>query len=370
MRRHARTTLRSIAVVLLALAPPATSQTVQYAYDAAGRLSVVADPRGDLAVYDYDAVGNVLAIRRVAVADLPDAVVIALVVPEAARPGATISVFGKGFAATPDDNGVTFNGARGTVLTAGTTRLTVRVPNEATTGLIRVTTPLGAATSSPPFRVLGPLRITPPTAVVAPHGSVRFTASGDGASAVHWSVDGIAGGDAVRGTITNEGLYTAPAALALGAVSVTATSATDPARQASARVSVIASRSLFIVARPLAVGDTPSAPRFAIAAPLALRLAPVVTNVTPSGGARGETIRVTIAGAGFESATRLEFLTGTTADTALTVSALTISPDGSEVTADVAIAAHAGLGPRIVRIVTPAGSSGASVLGDNLFTVN
>ena len=193
--RRARTVFTAI---LLAVPLGATSETIQYAYDAVGRLSVVADLRGDLAVYDYDAVGNMLAIRRVTVAALPDAVVVALVVPEAARPGATLSIFGKGFAATPEDNTVTINGAGAAVVTAAPTRLTVRVPSGATTGPIHVTARLGAATSPEPFRVLGALGITPPTAVVAPRGSVRFTATGEGTSAVRWSVDGIAGGDAAR----------------------------------------------------------------------------------------------------------------------------------------------------------------------------
>src|SRR5512145_1046964 len=115
MRRLTCTVLSSI-VLLLVMPGPATPQTVQYAYDAVGRLSVVADLRGDLAVYEYDAVGNLLAIRRIGIADLPDPVVVALVVPEGARPGTTISIFGKGFAATPADNQVTLNGTRAAVV--------------------------------------------------------------------------------------------------------------------------------------------------------------------------------------------------------------------------------------------------------------
>jgi YD repeat-containing protein len=369
MRRHARTAIHSIAVTLLAVAPPATSQTVQYAYDAVGRLTVVADPRGDLAVYDYDAVGNLLAIRRVPVADVPDPVVVALVVPEAARAGATVSVFGKGFSATADDNSVTFNGTRATVLTARPTRLTVRVPSDATTGPVRVAAPLGAAVSVEAFRVLGVLSITPSTAVVAPLGSVRFTVSGEGTGAVRWSVDGLAGGDALRGAITSEGVYTAPAALAAGVVRVTATSASDPTLEATARVSVVAARPVFTAARPLAVDNAPRAPQFVLAASLSLRRAPVVTHVAPPEAARGEALRLTVTGAGFEGATRLEFLSANTVDADLAVGALVITPDGSEATADVSITAHALPGPRIVRIVTPSGSSTGAVLGDNLFTV-
>jgi RHS Repeat/IPT/TIG domain len=368
MRGLTGTALSSL-TALLVIPGPAASQTVQYAYDAVGRLSVVADARGDLAVYEYDAVGNLLAIRRLAIADLPDAIVVGVVVPEAARPGSTISILGKGFAATAADNGVTFNGARATVVTATPTRLTVNVPSDATTGLVRVTAPLGTATSRDPFRVLGLLSITPPTAVVAPHGSVRFTATADGLSAVRWSVDGIAGGDAARGRISGDGVYVAPAASSARAVTVTATSVNNPEIEATARVSIIASRSLFLVGQALAVGDTSRSPQLAMAAPLALRIAPVITNVTPSSGARGDTTRVTVTGAGLAEATRLEFLVGAAIDPALAVSALTIGPDGREVTADVTISPDADLGPRIVRLVAPTGSSGAAGLGDNLFTV-
>lgn len=369
MRRHVRDLPCSVAALLLAVPPSATSQTVQYAYDAAGRLSVVADTRGDLAVYDYDAVGNLLSIRRVAVADAPDAVVIALVAPEAARRGATISIFGKGFAATPDANSVTVNGARADVVTASSTRLTVIVPQEATTGAIRVTAPLGTATSSHPFRVLGALGITPPTAVVAPRGSVRFTAFGDGLTAVRWSVDGLAGGDAARGTITSEGVYVAPPSLRPEGVRITATSVHDPALEATARVSMIASRPLFLVPRSIVSVGVARTATFAMAAPLAVRLAPVVLSVDPPSGARGQAVRVTVTGVGFEGATRLEFATGPAADPTLAVGELAISPDGRAATADVAIAADAGLGARIVRIVTPTGSSSGAALGNNLFTV-
>ena len=364
--RRARTVFTAI---LLAVPLGATSETIQYAYDAVGRLSVVADLRGDLAVYDYDAVGNMLAIRRVTVAALPDAVVVALVVPEAARPGATLSIFGKGFAATPEDNTVTINGAGAAVVTAAPTRLTVRVPSGATTGPIQVTARLGAATSPEPFRVLGALGITPPTAVVAPRGSVRFTATGEGTSAVRWSVDGIAGGDAARGTITDDGVYVAPAASVAGAVRVTATSVSDPAAEATARVSILASRSLFVVGRPLAVGGRASSARFAMATPVAVRFAPAIASVAPLDGARGETTSIVVTGAGFETASRLEFLAGATVDPALAVSALTIGLEGREVSADVTIAPGAAGRAGLRHDPDDPRPDGGAVLGDNVFTV-
>lgn len=374
----------SLAAALLGVPSAAPGQTVHYAYDAAGRLSVVADPRGDLAVYEYDAVGNLLSIQRIEVGDVPDSVVIAHVTPGIAPPGAVVSVFGKGFGASVDTNAVAFNGVAATVLTASPTRLTVRVPANATTGPIHLTTPLGAATSKV-FHVLGALSITPPTAVVAPRGSVQFVASGDGAQGVRWSVDRVTGGDARRGTITADGVYVAPESLPPGGVRVIATSVVDSALEAAAQVSLIASRPLFVAAEPLVVAFPAPSPHveltatasvdvtpnttFATAAPVALRVAPVILSVTPAAAARGETMRLVITGAGFEGGTRLEFWTASGPDAAVAVSDLAMSADGAEATANIALTLDAALGPRIVRIVTPAGSSGDAVAGENVFIV-
>jgi hypothetical protein len=374
----------ALAAALLAFPVAAPGQVVHYAYDAAGRLSVVADPRGDLAVYDYDAVGNLLSIRRLGVADVPDAVVIAHVAPEAASRGATVSIFGKGFGAAADVNAVTFNGTPAVVLTASATRLTARVPAAATTGPIRLSAPLGVAMSKT-FHVLGALNVTPATAVIAPRGSIRFAASSEIPGGVRWSVDRIPGGDAERGTITSDGVYVAPDTLALAGVRIVATSLLDPALEATARVTMITSRPLFVAADPVAVGVRPSAPlvtltaaasvavarntAFAVAAPLAVRVAPVILSVTPSEAAPGETIRLLITGAGFDGATRLEFVAATAPDATLIVSDLTVSADGSEAAADVFVPVAASVGPRVVRIVTPAGSSGDAVIGQNVFTV-
>jgi YD repeat-containing protein len=387
MLAHPRACAATAVAAALVIPASATPQIVHYAYDTAGRLSVVADPRGDLAIYDYDAVGNLLSIRRLRVADIPGAIGIALVAPGAAPRGASISIFGKGFAPTPEGNGVAFNGARAPVVTASPTRLVVTVPPDATTGSIHLSAPLGTVTSPLPFRVLGSLTVTPPTALVAAGGSVGFTATGDdgAAAVVRWSVDGLHGGDPARGTITTQGMYVAPAAPRAGTIRVTAISAVDPAIEASAELSVIAPRSLFLIAPALGVGSASSSARmevsaltsvgvatsarFATALPVALRVAPVVLSVTPATGARGDTTRVTVVGAGFGGAARLDFLAGLSVDPALVVTDLTLSADGTEATADVFIAADASVGPRIVRVVTPTGSSGDAALGANVFTI-
>ncbi|MBJ7452334.1 MAG: immunoglobulin domain-containing protein [Blastococcus sp.] len=67
--------------------------------------------------------------------------------------------------------------------------------------------------------------VTPATATVATGATRQFAAALENASdGVEWSVDGTAGGDAVVGTISASGLYTAPAAVpAGGSVTVRAT---------------------------------------------------------------------------------------------------------------------------------------------------
>ena len=373
-----------LAAALLALPSAAPGQVVHYGYDPAGRLGVVGDARGDLAVYQYDAVGNLLSIRRIAVGDGADAVVIAHVSPEVASRGAIVSVFGKGFGATPEANAISFHGAAATVLTASPTRLTVRVPPGAITGPMHLTTPLGAATSKP-FVVLDSLTIVPSAALVAPRASIRFSTVGDGATGVRWGVDRIPGGDAQRGTISRDGVYVAPDALPLNGVRITATSLADPAAEATAEVMMLASsRPLFVAAGPLSVGIPTSSPRatitaavsvasaartaFASAAPVAVRVAPVVLGLTPAEAAAGETVRLIITGAGFDGATRLEFVTATGPDDTLMVEDITVSADGTEAAADVVVSAAAAHGPRLLRIITPAGPSG-DVAGHNILTI-
>jgi len=63
IRRRAITGL--VSLFLLGFAPPLWAQSnVQYVYDALGRLTQVIDPSGNTAMYNYDAVGNMLSITR------------------------------------------------------------------------------------------------------------------------------------------------------------------------------------------------------------------------------------------------------------------------------------------------------------------
>ena len=82
------------------------------------------------------------------------------------------------------------------------------------------------------------ISISPGSTTVTLSGTGQFTATvtDEPSTAVSWTVDGVAGGNATTGTITTSGLYTAPGTP--GAHTVTATSNSDPTLTASATVTV------------------------------------------------------------------------------------------------------------------------------------
>ncbi|HEV1995135.1 MAG TPA: hypothetical protein VGR03_12470 [Candidatus Acidoferrum sp.] len=85
--------------------------------------------------------------------------------------------------------------------------------------------------------------ISPNAASLNPNQQSQFTATvtGSANTAVTWTVNGIAGGNSTVGLISASGLYTAPAIVPSSpVVSVTATSAADPTKSASAAVTISA----------------------------------------------------------------------------------------------------------------------------------
>jgi len=147
-------------VALTASLAVAQSGPVQYGYDALGRLVIAVDGAGQAAIYQYDAVGNLLSIDRVDLLLLPGAVALAFFTPSTGPAGTTVSIFGKGFSATPAQNTVAFNGAAAIVTAASPTRLVVTVSRHARPRSITVTAPAGSATTSAAFTVTGS---APPT---------------------------------------------------------------------------------------------------------------------------------------------------------------------------------------------------------------
>ena len=83
--------------------------------------------------------------------------------------------------------------------------------------------------------------LSPAAVTLAVNSTQRFNASVSGAAntAVAWSVNGVAGGDATVGTISASGTYTAPGAVpSPSTVTVTATSQADATESASASVTI------------------------------------------------------------------------------------------------------------------------------------
>lgn len=245
-----------LSLVLAAHVDPARAQpsAIQYAYDELGRLQAVVDQQGNAAIYSYDAVGNMLSIQRVDAATLPGVAITALV-PDKGKTGTVVSILGKGFG-DAGQNAVAFNGVAASVTQAFGNRIITSVPVGATTGPITVATPLGSAFSPRPFRIVGALTVTPATATLGAGSTQQFVASDGGVetTTVLWSVDGLVGGDATAGTISAQGLYVAPIAIALSrTVVVAATSRDDASVAASAVVTLRPPVPAFLAAAPIGV---------------------------------------------------------------------------------------------------------------------
>lgn len=167
-----------IFLLLVGLACPLWAQsTVQYAYDALGRLTTVVDPSGNVATYNYDAVGNLLSITTSTTS--PSALAILGFSPTQGSVGQTVTIQGQNFSTTLNSNTVKFNGTTATVTAATANLLTTTVPAGATTGPISVTVGSSTATSSGNFTVLtSPVvtSVTPMLVLNTP--TVSFTVNG------------------------------------------------------------------------------------------------------------------------------------------------------------------------------------------------
>jgi YD repeat-containing protein len=407
-------------VLLTVSRAPAQDATILYVYDERSRLVGVVDQQGNAAAYSYDPVGNLLAIERFDTSGQQGPVRIALISPSKGKIGTRVTIIGTGFSATAALHTVSFTGAGATVIEASPNRLVTTVPSGATTGPITVTTPLGSATSAIAFRVLD-LSVTPSNASLPPNGARQFHAAEAGGAlvAVHWSVNGIPGGNPTLGTISADGLYFAPAtAPNPPTVTVTATHRDDVSVTASVPVIVwpplfFASQGVSVrIAVPLMVNDNltaaasvavappttsfiastgvsarvaDSTATFIVGPPVVLRVAegvqalftataasvavePTVTAVTPAAVVAGTALTLTLTGAGFTGATGVQFLANNAIDPSITIGDVTVISD-STATLTATIAAGAAVGSRVVRITTPTGSSTAAGTGGNLFTV-
>jgi YD repeat-containing protein len=355
------------------------------------RLIAVIDRDNSAAGYVYDAVGNILAIERFNVGDILGPIGITFVAPIKGKVGAKVTIYGKGFGASAAQVSVSFNGTSAAVDSVSGNRISTSVPAGATTGPIVVIASLGPATSPKPFRVLGPITITPTSAQLQVGRTQQFTALAQGGTAItpFWEVNNIRGGNAAVGTISAAGLYTAPAVLpAQATATVTALDKDDITTTASATVALLppitattVSRSVSVRVADLAVVDrsvtttvsirvAPIATASAAAPTVSVQVEPVVTSVVPATGARGAiSMLVTFDGAGLTDASVVTFLRNNAADANITVANIQVNGDGTQATAEITIAAGAAVGTRVVRITVPSGLSTAVGTNGNLFTV-
>ncbi len=108
----------------------------------------------------------------------------------------------------------------------------------------------GSSSSSSPTS--STVTISPSTVSLQTNTTQQFTASVSNSTAgVTWSVNSTAGGNYTVGTISNTGLYTAPAVVPNPAtVTVTATSLADATQTASAKVTITAGTALSLTVSP------------------------------------------------------------------------------------------------------------------------
>jgi hypothetical protein len=120
---------------------------VAYFYDALNRLKVVVDLTGQAAVYQYDAVGNLLAIARPSSSQLS----IFSFDPKTAPGGTSITISGASFDPNQSGDVVKFNGLGAIVSAASATEIVATVPLGVACGPITVTTSTSTATSDDNF---------------------------------------------------------------------------------------------------------------------------------------------------------------------------------------------------------------------------
>lgn len=417
---HCCTTLLLIIVFTASLlSARAQAGATTYVYDDNGRLRAVISPAGEAAVYEYDAAGNITAIRRLAATSLA----IIAFSPHEGMPGDQVTFTGVGFGGGV--NNVSFNGASASIVSVTPSQVVALVPPTATTGLVTITTPTGSVLTATPFTISG-LRITPSFASVYFGGSVVFTAEVFPATldqTVQWSVEGINGGNTNVGTISAAGFYTAPNTR-FSSLTIRATSVVDSARFAEAHVKVndpndvqsvfasavsvsrgqpfkivavtpqvavqfgISSEAQSTLSKAVSVqrgiggGQTTalspqvsiqreeSLGQYSAFAAVSTTRGPEIQSINPGSVTRGTSVTLTVNGIGFTGATAIRFITaGGANDITITASNIVVSADGTSLTATLTVTGSSALGSRIVIISTPNGDTRTVDLGVNKFDV-
>lgn len=403
--------------MFLALPIAAQADQTEFFYDELGRLVGEADGNGDVSVYVYDAVGNLLSVQSHTPA--ASGIGVFLLAPSNGAVGTEVEIRGFGFSPTAADNQVAFNGTAAAVLSSTTQSIFALVPAGATTGPVTVTNANGTATSSSPFTVKPTISITltPATATVTSGASKQFTATVTGTTdqSVLWKLEGAG---ASVGTLSDTGLYSVPSTFTGTAlVIVKVTSLADTTQFATATVTVLPPGPLGpVIAPQVSVEISPSqvpvqtgpfvAPQVSVEiapAPSAIQsgpfvapqvsaeiapapsttqsgpfvapqvsvsLIPIINSISPNSGTQGATnFLITMTGTGLSGATSLSFLLNGATDTTITTSDVTSNAEGTQATAQLTISNDAAVGMRAVRITTSNGTSSAAIMEGNVFSV-
>jgi YD repeat-containing protein len=328
---------RTLLFWTLALVAPAFAQQPQsetrHIYDNGDKLIETISPSGERFLYEYDADGNLILIRREAAAALE----ILSFSPSEGPVGTKVTILGKGFNATPTANAVTFNGTPATVLSASAGRLEVVVPPGATVGPITVATTGPAAATADPFTVVTGIDATPLEFTAAENAAFQFRASVSPPQVnqeIVWSVNGVPGGNPMVGTVSVTGLYLAPATLPATSVTLRAASASYPSVYRDIPIRFSASSLSLAQGVSVQVGapfsEAQAAASVFVGPPFAdirsfgvsVRYAPPpsIASFSPAAGPVGASVVIT--GANFQGATGVAF-NGVRASA-------TVSPDGTQ----------------------------------------
>lgn len=384
----------ALALFVTSAAPARQGGATRYVYDDNGRLHAVIPPAGEAVVYEYDAAGNIKAVRRLAAT----ALVLFDFSPRAGISGDLVTLFGVGFGAGV--TGVSFNGVPARVLGATQSALTAEVPQGATTGPISVETAGALAVTPRPFTVRG-MRLSPTAPRVFFGESVQFNASvyTDGDPALTWSVDDAAGGNGPTGTVSPGGLYTAPGTAGNFVVRATLASDTDfyaetqvavrdPADTGEPRAPALSVRRGLSSGARL-VGNTVSV-RHGYADGVGVALSaltsvsygdpegqagtssvsamkgPYIESVAPAAVGRGSTVTLTLTGANLAGVSAIQFINPSGAPaTGLSVLNLGTNPEGTVLTATLAVSGAATAGQYVLLVITHAGDSGGNTIQIN-----
>jgi len=153
--------------------------------------------------------------------------------------GTSVVITGTNFGSPQGNSTVKFNGVTTNPTAWSPTSITAPVPTGATTGSVIVTVS-GLASNGVNFNVTSlSVTISPKRAAVTLTQPQQFngTVNNDPQNGgVSWSVDGVAGGSSVTGTVSSTGLYTP--GTQPGVHTVTATSNSSPSTSAAATVAV------------------------------------------------------------------------------------------------------------------------------------